>query len=93
VEIGETRGVLADPGHPYTRGLLRCRPRLSGPVQPVRPIPGAAPDPASLPAGCRFAARCSLADVACHVEPPLTELAAGRAVACHRPRGGLQERQ
>jgi ABC-type glutathione transport system ATPase component len=28
VEAGKTKDIFADPRHPYTKGLLRCIPRL-----------------------------------------------------------------
>ena len=40
-------------------------------------------DPADVPAGCAYAARCPLADAHCRAEdPPLVEDGAGRRVAC-----------
>lgn len=33
VEQGKTNDVISNPGHPYTRGLLACRPPLSGKPQ------------------------------------------------------------
>ena len=58
VELGETRQIFSDPKHPYTRGLLECFPSVYGPRVPLRGIPGAPPDLADLPRGCRFHPRC-----------------------------------
>lgn len=61
VEFRETERLLAEPKHPYTRGLLDSSPRLSldgGPPERLKSIPGL---PLSLdqdPPGCLFAARC-----------------------------------
>ena len=58
VEIGETRAIFAAPKHPYTRGLLDSFPSIYGPKVPLRGVPGAPPDLADLPSGCRFRLRC-----------------------------------
>jgi peptide/nickel transport system ATP-binding protein len=39
VEAGETRAVLADPGHAYTRALLSSTPRLDRPADALLPLP------------------------------------------------------
>lgn len=69
VEAGPAALVLARPLHPYTRALLDCRPHrgADGIVQFV-PIPGAPPR-GVFPHGCRFAARCTLAEEACAAAP------------------------
>jgi peptide/nickel transport system ATP-binding protein len=46
------------PLHPYTQGLMQSFPPLSGPLVRMTGIPGAPPDLASPPAGCRFHPRC-----------------------------------
>ena len=33
VEYGDVRSIFAKPQHPYTRGLLACRPRLDSPYR------------------------------------------------------------
>ncbi len=58
VEEGPVDDVVSDPQHPYTQGLLNCRPRISQREQRLQPIPGNVPDLAALPAGCAFAPRC-----------------------------------
>src|SRR5256712_10218599 len=62
VEIGPTRDVFAAPKHPYTVGLMRSFPSISGPRQPLagdagRPSPHPDPPPRArlpppIPAGC-----------------------------------------
>jgi len=59
VEMGPVDAVVENPQHPYTRGLLACRPRISMRDQRIEPIPGNVPDLATLPPGCPFAPRCS----------------------------------
>ena len=44
--------------HPYTTGLMSSFPPLTGPIVPLTGIPGAPPDLAKPPAGCRFHPRC-----------------------------------
>jgi oligopeptide/dipeptide ABC transporter ATP-binding protein len=65
VEIGPVSDVLLRPQHPYTQALLAVLPgggqRRSGPGSSAqRVLPGEPPDPARIPAGCRFHPRCPL---------------------------------
>ncbi|MBF8184447.1 dipeptide/oligopeptide/nickel ABC transporter permease/ATP-binding protein [Nonomuraea sp. K274] len=72
--------------HPYTRALVAAVPDMETDLtRPLAVIPGLPADPAHIPAGCAFAARCPLADDHCRaVEPPLEADAAGNRVACHK---------
>ncbi|MEO0823112.1 MAG: ABC transporter ATP-binding protein [Pseudomonadota bacterium] len=83
VETGPAEAVLSAPAHPYTRALLASRPRLDGPRQALRPIPGAAPAPGELPAGCAFAPRCPAAVETCAGAPTLRGAGPGRLARCH----------
>jgi oligopeptide/dipeptide ABC transporter ATP-binding protein len=76
--------------HPYTRALLAAVPDLDTDLeQPLAVIPGRPVDPARLPSGCAFAARCEFADDRCRTEDP--ELDGnpqpddGHRVACWHP--------
>jgi oligopeptide/dipeptide ABC transporter ATP-binding protein len=86
-QVVEEAGVdqlYAEPGHPYTRGLLASLPVIgAGPRGRLTAIPGLPPDPVELPAGCAFWPRCALrADGRCQSErPPLREVAPGHRVA------------
>lgn len=83
IERGSVEQVVGNPQHPYTRGLLACRPRITLPRQPVAPITGSVPDLADLPPGCPFAPRCPLAREVCTEGPiPLIETDAGHMSRC-----------
>ena len=74
--------------HPYTRALLAAVPDLDTDLeQPLAVIPGRPVDPARLPSGCAFAARCEFADDRCRTEDPEleTQLDDGHRVACWHP--------
>jgi oligopeptide/dipeptide ABC transporter ATP-binding protein len=88
VEMGHTRDLLANPEHPYTKGLLAAIPQLgAGSDVPLEGIPGAVPDLLDLPAGCTFHPRCPLADADCSVEPPpIKTVGYGRECACYKVR-------
>jgi oligopeptide/dipeptide ABC transporter ATP-binding protein len=70
--------------HPYTRALVAAVPDMDTDLaQPLAVIPGRPVDPADLPPGCAYAARCPLASTRCLTEDPeLVTDAAGRRVAC-----------
>src|SRR5204863_1229313 len=70
VEIGPTRDVFADPKHPYTVGLMRSFPSISGPLQPLAGIAGSPPDLGHPPSGCRFHPRCPQVFERCDGEEP-----------------------
>ena len=90
VETAATRELFAHPRHPYTDGLLRSTPRIDRPIEQLRPIQGAPPDPSRLAAGCPFAPRCPRRLPICDTVLPLLEpvrgdAAPGHLAACHNP--------
>ncbi len=87
VERGSTDQVIGDPQHPYTQGLLACRPGLSE-RKAIVPIPGEVPDLVSLPAGCAFQPRCVHARPECEREPiRMSTVGQGHYVRCIKPSG------
>jgi peptide/nickel transport system ATP-binding protein len=71
-EAARTQALFEQPLHPYTRGLMNAFPSVRGPRQALVGIPGAPPDLARPPAGCRFHPRCPDVMPAClSTEPPL----------------------
>jgi oligopeptide/dipeptide ABC transporter ATP-binding protein len=83
VESADVNALFADPQHPYTLGLLSSIPKLGLNLHRLQAIDGSVPDPANMPAGCRFHTRCVFADSHCAaVEPPLRDIGGGHNVAC-----------
>jgi peptide/nickel transport system ATP-binding protein len=87
VEEADVDALFADPGHPYTQGLIRSIPRIdldSEHKTRLEAIGGSVPILINPPAGCRFAPRCKFAmDVCTDKEPLLREIAPGHRMACH----------
>ena len=83
-EKAPTGELFAQPGNPYTKGLLRSVPDPSGEQGKLYQIPGQPPDVARLPPGCPFSPRCERAEEICTREfPPLVELNATHHSLCH----------
>ncbi|MHB8643490.1 MAG: ABC transporter ATP-binding protein [Gaiellaceae bacterium] len=83
VETGQVETVFREPRHPYTLGLLRSVPDFDLVRDRLSSIPGAPPDLAALPSGCRFHPRCSFMREDCvQGDFPLVQLDGGRATAC-----------
>ena len=85
VETATTKDLFASPRHPYTRGLLCSIPHLDGRQERLEVIPGRVPEATSLPFGCRFHPRCSLAESACEAtDQSLEECGVDHEVRCRR---------
>jgi oligopeptide/dipeptide ABC transporter ATP-binding protein len=83
VETGPVEQVFREPRHPYTLGLLRSVPDVDDRRDVLSTIPGAPPDLADPPSGCRFHPRCAFAQDDCvDGEFPLRALDGERATAC-----------
>jgi peptide/nickel transport system ATP-binding protein/oligopeptide transport system ATP-binding protein len=82
VEEAPTGRLFANPSHPYTQGLFASVPRLTGPVQRLRPIGGSVPAPTAWPSGCRFRPRCPKAFDKSELEPPLLPVGPEHRMRC-----------
>jgi oligopeptide transport system ATP-binding protein len=83
-EKAPTVELFAQPGNPYTRGLLRSVPDPTAKAQKLYQIPGLPPDLARLPPGCPFAPRCERVEEICHREfPPFVKLTSEHYSLCH----------
>jgi peptide/nickel transport system ATP-binding protein len=82
VEEAPTREIFSNPLHPYTAHLIQSLPRI-GDLSTKKALPGAPPNLADPPQGCRFHPRCPLAMDICRKEnPTLTTLSPGHRTAC-----------
>jgi peptide/nickel transport system ATP-binding protein len=86
VERASVGDLFYRPRHPYSVGLLRAVPRVSGALGAIESIPGSPPDLMRLPPGCAYAPRCPFAIDACRAaEPPLVAVdTPGHDAACIR---------
>lgn len=84
VEEAPVKELFADPGHPYTQGLLSCIPHLR--VKRGRELPtisGVVPPLSQIPSGCHFCTRCPMADDRCRtLQPPMMEISPEHRVKC-----------
>jgi len=88
IERADIGPLFEQPRHPYSRGLLDSIPRLREDKLSELPIiPGMVPDLLHLPAGCRFADRCSRVTDECRLQRPHLDAQASEpsAVACFHP--------
>jgi peptide/nickel transport system ATP-binding protein len=93
IELGAVDDIFYRPLHPYTLGLLRSVPRLSG-SQDLVSIPGSPPDLIDPPPGCKFHPRCPFASDRCKREaPPLEDFGGGHAAACWHTDRVVEARQ
>ena len=82
VENGAVDPLFADPGHPYTRGLLECLPRLDVRHEIQASIPGVPATPQSLPPGCPFSPRCTYVQLSCSEAEPVLAPHGETMIAC-----------
>jgi peptide/nickel transport system ATP-binding protein len=82
VEIGAVREVVANPRHPYTRGLMDSIPRIGGHRDRLRQVDGIMPRLNEIPPGCPFNPRCPEVFDRCRQQRPDLLPAAGADAAC-----------
>ncbi len=83
VEVANVMDTYYHPYHPYTIGLIRAVPTLSGERRDLISIPGSPPDLINPPKGCAFNPRCPYATNQCREEqPPLLNVSVDHQVAC-----------
>jgi len=83
MEIADTREIVRDARHPYTRALIAAVDARSGSPD-VSAVAGEIPSPMNPPAGCTFHPRCPHAQARCRAEKPaLREIGPSHLVACH----------
>jgi len=84
VEETSTERLFKGPLHPYTQGLMKSIPKLSGNRQEkLHVIEGTVPSLTQIPSGCNFSTRCAFADEKCRqMEPPMQEVSGEHRVKC-----------
>lgn len=83
VEYADVDTLFKNPLHPYTRGLLKCIPKLSEKREQLDTIPGVVPDLIYPPSGCRFHPRCEYAlDMCAEQIPQIILVEKKHHVAC-----------
>jgi len=85
LEVGTVYQIFENPAHPYTLGLLKAVPRITGEGETAtfEPLQGTIPDLTNPPPGCRFHPRCRYSMNICREkEPPLIEVEPKHYVAC-----------
>ncbi len=82
VEVGEVRGVVKSPKHPYSQGLMGSIPSLHHRTEQLIQIDGAMPRLTEIPAGCAFHPRCRHCFDRCRQERPDLMASDPSRVAC-----------
>lgn len=89
VESGSKRDIFKNPTHPYTIGLFNSLPNMLEDTDRLTPIEGLPPDPANLPAGCKFNPRCKYATDECRQgDIPAIEITPGHFCRCRMAKEG-----
>lgn len=86
VEEADVYSLFEHPLHPYTTGLLKSIPTVSGDQrEELYIIEGTVPLLSQIPQGCRFRPRCPYATASCAEKmPELQTLPSGQKVRCFR---------
>lgn len=85
VEQGLVADVLANPAHPYTRGLIESLPSKNKRGARLKQIPGMTPSVINLPPGCAFQSRCASVQADCAPPPQMRPITSTHDVRCFHP--------
>ncbi len=79
VESASAEDLFSQPEHPYTWGLLKSIPTLTGPREErLQAIPGSPPSLINPPSGCHFHPRCAYAQPEhARIDPDLEDVPGG----------------
>ncbi|TYB83903.1 ABC transporter ATP-binding protein [Oceaniovalibus sp. ACAM 378] len=91
VESAAVRDLFKTPKHPYTRGLLRSVPSLTGDTTRLETIDGTVPSPSEVILGCAFASRCPNVMDKCREVVPALAGPDGHTVACFLHHDKIEE--
>jgi peptide/nickel transport system ATP-binding protein len=84
VEIGPVDEIFYRASHPYSLGLIRAVPTVTGEFTDLASIEGSPPDLIDPPSGCKFHPRCPYATQRSREEEPqLVRVDGNHFVACH----------
>ena len=84
IEIGSVDDIFYHPSHPYSLGLIRAVPTVTGEFMDLASIEGSPPDLIDPPSGCKFHPRCPYATQRSREEEPeLVRIGTNHYVACH----------
>jgi peptide/nickel transport system ATP-binding protein len=84
IEIGPVDEIFYRASHPYSLGLIRAVPTVTGEFMDLTSIEGSPPDLINPPSGCKFHPRCLYATQRSREEEPeLVRIGANHYVACH----------
>ncbi len=81
-EIGPVYGVVKEPRHPYTIGLMGSIPTIGTGSERLTQIKGSMPRLKDIPSGCAFHPRCSEVMERCSLVKPAPIHINGSEVAC-----------
>ena len=84
MELAPSTRLFTAPSHPYTKALLSAIPIADPTIKHDRQIlQGEPPDPSKSPVGCKFCARCPIAQPQCfEQQPDFVEVAPDHYVRC-----------
>jgi peptide/nickel transport system ATP-binding protein len=84
IEIGPVEDIFYRASHPYSLGLIRAVPTVTGEFTDLASIEGSPPDLINPPSGCKFHPRCAYATQRSREEEPeLVRIGGNHYVACH----------